>query len=84
MKEVSDETKAEVDEVVSEAEVLVAEFLGIDQFDVQERHDTGKSSLPEALVIKLTCGFFCIEYTSTPRLRSDSSSPVTSASSEQP
>ena len=58
LKEVSAETIAEVDEVVAEAEVLVAEFLGIERFDVKDRHDTGKSSLPEALVIKLTCGFF--------------------------
>jgi len=58
MKEVSAETIAEVDEVVSEAQVLVANFLCIEEFDVKERHDTGKSSLPEALVIKLTCGFF--------------------------
>lgn len=58
MKEISEETIAEIDEVVAEAQTLVAEYLQIDEFDVRERHDTGKASLPEALVIKLTCGFF--------------------------
>tara|TARA_R100000030_G_scaffold86302_1_gene69713 strand:+ start:62 stop:586 length:525 start_codon:yes stop_codon:yes gene_type:complete len=57
LKKVSDETKAEMDEIVAEAEELVAEYLCIDKFSVHDRHDTGKSSLPEALVIKLTCGF---------------------------
>lgn len=49
--------REEFEEITTEANYLVGEFFELDDFDVFDRDKTGKSSIPEALVIKLVSAF---------------------------
>ena len=52
-----EKSREEMKEITDEAEVLVGEFFEMDKVDVTERLVVGHATLPQALVMKLVCGF---------------------------